>query len=756
MSVLFNWISEFKRFCPALSVRRYHSTDTSEKAARKKEIMRGALHGEVDVVVTTYEMLVSEKGSGIGSMRWRYLVLDEAHKVKNNEALVSSACRRVIRESSLFLTGTPIQNNLKEAWCLLNCLQPDIFAKSDLFDSDGFDASDLTRINFDLVNSVSRLLGMLVLRRKKTDVNIDLPPKQEIRLLVPLSSFQSFWYKRLLIMNAHLLANGVVKESEFLEGGTSQKVTADSEGPSSSAKKMKLANLMMQLRKMSNHPFLFNQIEDMKEENTLTDYRESSGKLAMLERLLIRLKANGHRAVIFSQFTSMLNIIEDFLTMLGFVFVRIDGSTNRVQRMINISQFNHPKSQIFVFLLSTRAGGLGVNLQTADTCILFDSDWNPQADVQAMGRVHRIGQKKPVTVYRLVSAGTVEERIVARAARKLLLDDMVSRENTFKMIASAAGAGAGAVNPRTSNASNTSLTSFATLNSEEDAGEEPNTDTQLDESTMRKVLLFSMRRLFKANGGIIGRGALDDDDDTATSPESLDRIITNTLRAAPHPGSMALSENGGKGIDPGDSEEEEDDDFAPGVGAGDEEAADGDKCFSLAGGDINTREFRGEDFSAASIFQGKSLWDIRQAWEARQALQAGKRDQAAAQRTVTVEGGVGVGRVAVLKSNMYSLESGEPPLVKQGASQKQDNKRLMAGRDYFNFDFCQSCGTFGGELVLCDGCPATYHVQCLGFKNTKEFDKHQAEKFSSGSRSSKFYCPHHSCAGKLLLLLSSS
>ena len=149
-----------------------------------------------------------------------------------------------------------------------------------------------------------------------------------------------------------------------------------------------------------------------------------------LDRILKRLKDRGHRVVLFSQFTSMLDILQDFLTLRGYQYARLDGSTNRVQRSIDIAAFNRPGSPMFAFLLSTRAGGLGVNLQTADTCVLFDSDWNPQVDTQAMARVHRIGQKKPVHVYRLVTAGTVEERMQQRAEKKLFLEQMVSRGST--------------------------------------------------------------------------------------------------------------------------------------------------------------------------------------------------------------------------------------------------------------------------------------------------------------------------------------
>ena len=187
-----------------------------------------------------------------------------------------------------------------------------------------------------------------------------------------------------------------------------------------------LRNLVMQLRKCCLHPFLFDGAEPNIEETTLEELIASSGKLAVLDKMLRSMYQNGNRTVIFSQFTSMLDILEDYCVMRGWKFARFDGSTARAVRNHLINQFNAPGSEYFIFLMSTRSGGLGINLQTADTCILYDSDWNPQPDIQAMARVHRIGQKKVVHVYRLVSSGTVEERVLQRAEKKLYLDKMVN------------------------------------------------------------------------------------------------------------------------------------------------------------------------------------------------------------------------------------------------------------------------------------------------------------------------------------------
>merc|ERR1711991_677681 len=155
---------------------------------------------------------------------------------------------------------------------------------------------------------------------------------------------------------------------------------------------------------------------------------EASSKFVFLDKFLPKLKKEDHRVLIYTQFTSMLDILEDFCAMRQFDYLRLDGSTHSFERQMNIDRFNVHGSNVFIFLLSTRAGGLGINLATADTVILFDSDWNPQRDLQAMDRAHRLGQTKQVTVYRLVTKGTVEERIIMRAAEKLFLDAMIVQQ----------------------------------------------------------------------------------------------------------------------------------------------------------------------------------------------------------------------------------------------------------------------------------------------------------------------------------------
>ncbi|KNC76034.1 hypothetical protein SARC_11453, partial [Sphaeroforma arctica JP610] len=680
MSVLSNWMTEFKRFCPSLKTLRYHTASDAEKALMRKEIAYKSPRGLLDVVVTTYEVVAGEfrRGrSGLFSQRWRYVVVDEAHKVKNHESQISMACRTLTRNHTLFLTGTPLQNNLSECWALLHCMQPDIFQKADVFDN-AFDASDVTTTDLALVDHVWQLLKLLVLRRRKKEIDLALPPKRELRLLCPLSEQQSFWYKRLLLAHAHHLASN----------GHDTEKAADEEGEGREPLP-KLSNLMMQLRKVCIHPFLFKGAEPDAEDTTADELAAASGKLRMMDRLLVKLKAEGHRAVIFSQFTQMLDLLEDFLYLKGYRFVRLDGGTNRIQRMINIGQFNAPGSVVFVFLLSTRAGGLGVNLQTADTCILYDSDWNPQADLQAMARVHRIGQTKPVTIYRMIMTGSVEERIVARAQRKLMLDELVSH------------------------------------GSESVFGKRSDTTTAetANESTMRRALRFTMKQMFKRDGGAIVSMDKPVGDDVL-SDENLDNLIEQARNQ---------TEDMIADRDAEAAELEEDD--------------PNDNCFAAVA-DSHIKKFDNKVYTVSEIYKGASLKSIRQEWDKKKLVLSGKRERV--DRCVMVDGGAGLGkRVAVLRNTQYDISKGLPGVYDVGGElygkalipTPKKPSRLVAGRDYDNLDFCQCCGV-SGDLVMCDGCPNSFHVSCLGYKNKAHFDR----EMRHGRVAMAFRCPHHECA----------
>ncbi|XP_005401327.1 PREDICTED: probable global transcription activator SNF2L1 isoform X5 [Chinchilla lanigera] len=408
-STLHNWMNEFKRWVPSLRVICF----VGDKDTRAAFIHDEMLPGEWDVCVTSYEMVIKEK-SVFKKFHWRYLVIDEAHRIKNEKSKLSEIVREFKSTNRLLLTGTPLQNNLHELWALLNFLLPDVFNSADDFDS-WFDTKNCFG-DQKLVERLHAVLKPFLLRRIKTDVEKSLPPKKEIKIYLGLSKMQREWYTKILMKDIDVL-NSAGKMD-----------------------KMRLLNILMQLRKCCNHPYLFDGAEPGPPYTTDEHIVSNSGKMVVLDKLLARLKEQGSRVLIFSQMTRLLDILEDYCMWRGYEYCRLDGQTPHEEREDKflevellgqreaIEAFNVPNSSKFIFMLSTRAGGLGINLASADVVILYDSDWNPQVDLQAMDRAHRIGQKKPVRVFRLITDNTVEERIVERAEIKLRLDSIVIQQ----------------------------------------------------------------------------------------------------------------------------------------------------------------------------------------------------------------------------------------------------------------------------------------------------------------------------------------
>ena len=400
-STLDNWAREFSRWTPEVNVLVL----SGDKDTRSGLIQSRLMTCDFDVVIGSYETVLKEKSS-FKKFAWQYIIIDEAHRIKNEESMLSQIIRMFQSRNRLLITGTPLQNNLHELWALLNFLLPDVFSDSEAFDQwfqnkEGDDESK----GGNLVLQLHKVLKPFLLRRIKSDVEKSLLPKKETNVYLKFSDMQKKWYQKILEKDIDAVNGSNKKES-----------------------KTRLLNIVMQLRKCCNHPYLFEGAEPGPPFTTDTHLIYNAQKMVVLDSLLRRFKEQGSRVLIFSQMSRMLDILEDYCSFRDYEYSRIDGQTDHGDRVNSIDEFNEEGSSKFIFLLTTRAGGLGINLASADVVIIYDSDWNPQADLQAMDRAHRIGQTKQVKVFRFVTENTVEEKILERAAQKLRLDQLVIQQ----------------------------------------------------------------------------------------------------------------------------------------------------------------------------------------------------------------------------------------------------------------------------------------------------------------------------------------
>ena len=407
-STLDNWNREFTMWTPEVNVLILQGA----KDERHQLINDRLIDEKFDVCITSYEMILREKAH-LKKFAWEYIIIDEAHRIKNEESSLAQIIRLFNSRNRLLITGTPLQNNLHELWALLNFLLPDVFGDSEAFDQ-WFSGQNEDQDT--VVQQLHRVLRPFLLRRVKSDVEKSLLPKKEINLYIGMSEMQVRWYKKIL-----------EKDIDAVNGAAGKKES-----------KTRLLNIVMQLRKCCNHPYLFEGAEPGPPYTTDEHLVYNAGKMIMLDKILTRMKKQGSRVLIFSQMSRVLDILEDYCVFREHKYCRIDGSTAHEDRIAAIDDYNKPGSEKFIFLLTTRAGGLGINLTTADIVILYDSDWNPQADLQAMDRAHRIGQTKQVIVFRFVTEHAVEEKVLERAAQKLRLDQLVIQQGRAQQAAKAA------------------------------------------------------------------------------------------------------------------------------------------------------------------------------------------------------------------------------------------------------------------------------------------------------------------------------
>lgn len=455
-STMENWMDELERWSPGLKVVQYYGSQDE-----RKEMRMGWRNGDlddVDVLLTTYNLICStpEERRLFRVMPLNYVIFDEAHMLKNMSSVRYENLVRINAKHRILLTGTPLQNNLLELISLLIFVMPSLFAGKQedlksLFSKNSKALSDKKNgeqplFEREQVKNAKEIMRPFVLRRLKVQVLRDLPDKKDEIIRCPLTEKQRSMYDK-------LVAQFTVEASEITDvNGT---------------------GMMMQLRKLANHPLLIHHYYDDEKLQVIAsrlakepDYKQKNpeyvfedliwasdyqinqltriyksiagfglpqelipqaGKLKELDKLLPSLKADGHRVLIFSQFTMVLDILEEYLTIRGHTFLRLDGSTPVTERQSLINEYTEDPS-IFIFLLSTRAGGLGINLTAADTVIIHDIDFNPYNDKQAEDRCHRVGQKKPVSIMRLLGEGTIEEGMYEIAQEKLHLEQQITEE----------------------------------------------------------------------------------------------------------------------------------------------------------------------------------------------------------------------------------------------------------------------------------------------------------------------------------------
>lgn len=413
LSTLRNWEREFATWAPQMNVVMYVGSSQARavireyefyfpknlKKSKKKKSAQTVSESKqdrikFDVLLTSYEMINMDTIT-LKPIKWECMIVDEGHRLKNKDSKLFSSLKQFSSRHRVLLTGTPLQNNLDELFMLMHFLDAGKFGSLEEFQEEFKDISQEEQIS-----RLHKMLAPHLLRRVKKDVMKELPPKKELILRVELSSMQKEYYKAILTRNYQILTR---------KGGA----------------QISLINVVMELRKLCCHPFMLEGVEPEDTNEFNKQLLESSGKMQLLDKMMVKLKQQGHRVLIYSQFQHMLDLLEDYCNYRKWQYERIDGKVGGAERQVRIDRFNSKNSSRFCFLLSTRAGGLGINLATADTVIIYDSDWNPHADLQAMARAHRLGQTNKVMIFRLIARGTIEERMMQMTKKKMVLEHLV-------------------------------------------------------------------------------------------------------------------------------------------------------------------------------------------------------------------------------------------------------------------------------------------------------------------------------------------
>ncbi|KIX00677.1 uncharacterized protein Z518_09742 [Rhinocladiella mackenziei CBS 650.93] len=415
-----NWRREIKRWAPFLRAVTYYGSSTARRLTHDYELFPASKDGDqhrqpkkhksevtdiqAHVVIASYESIGDDQTrQSLLKVPWQGLIVDEGQRLKSDRTQIYENLSKFKFLFKVLLTGTPLQNNARELFNLLQFLDKSMNAAE-------LEAkyANLTQEN---VPELHEMLRKFFLRRTKAQVLTFLPPMAQIIVPVRMSTVQKKLYKSILAMNPQLMRSIFVRDGNLL-----------------ARERVSLNNILMQLRKTLCHPFVYSsEIEEKSVESAVSHQTlvEASGKLQLLSIMLPKLQERGHRVLMFSQFLGNLDIIEDFLDGLGFRHRRLDGNISAMEKQKRIDEFNAPDSPYFAFLLSTRAGGVGINLATADTVIILDPDFNPHQDIQALSRAHRIGQKQKVVVFQLMTRNSAEEKIMQLGRKKMALDHVL-------------------------------------------------------------------------------------------------------------------------------------------------------------------------------------------------------------------------------------------------------------------------------------------------------------------------------------------
>ncbi|MCX7726447.1 MAG: DEAD/DEAH box helicase [Chitinispirillaceae bacterium] len=387
-TLLFNWQRESKKFSPELNVLLYHGSI--------RHNYLGILC-MADVVLTTYGTLVRDIDK-LKDIFFHYIILDEAHIIKNPASQVSKAVRTLKSRYRLALTGTPIENNLSELWSIFTFLNPGLLGSFKSF-LKSFIKPIENELNENTMDTLRKLIYPFILRRTKSQVAKDLPPKNEIILYAEMLPRQLTFYN--LTKELYYSKIKKIVDERELE-----------------IQKIQILEGLLRLRQICCHPKLFDK-----------NYSDDSGKFQLIESMLINATAEKHKSLVFSQFTGALKLLQNRLACIGINSEILTGETSDRQKVVDRFQ---AKDGPPVFLISLKAGGVGLNLTAADYVFHLDPWWNPAAENQATDRAYRIGQTRTVFIYKLITKDSIEEKVLELQEKKrLLMNGIIKEESSF-------------------------------------------------------------------------------------------------------------------------------------------------------------------------------------------------------------------------------------------------------------------------------------------------------------------------------------